>query len=486
MQSDKKEQSMFKSRLLSPPLSYEDLYTDMSEHDVITVNVKSFGAKGDGKTDDTLAIQKALNNANKVIVPKGVYMINAVLSLKMNSNQILEFEDDAEFVAITNSASAYTVISIENKENIKLINAKIKGERFSHTGAVGEWGACVRVISSRNILIENCYFSESWGDGLYIGASDKTMHSECEKLILKKVICSDNRRLGMALTAVRKMDIYDSVFKNTGGSSPESGIDIEPNDGFYCEDIKLYNCSMYNNNTSGFIASIVSKGIVRNIDLYDCEMSDNKFDGAELIGAINTCFLKCTFNRNRNGVNSYVNSIDTKIINSMISGNRVMGIRSYESNDTIVEGCSVINNSDNGVYFKGLRNKAKRNVISNNLKTGLLIDIGSEYSEADHNDILENVQSGIYITANYIKIFRNYIIGNAINTTSSNIEVYSQNTIVKHNEVKLGFGSAIYGLRLTSGRNNVVVYNDFSDSGLMNNMLILTQVDSVIHSNLDD
>jgi hypothetical protein len=54
------------------------------------INVKSFGAKGDGKTDDTQAIQQALNAASKnkgsanesddtVYVPNGTYLINGTL-----------------------------------------------------------------------------------------------------------------------------------------------------------------------------------------------------------------------------------------------------------------------------------------------------------------------------------------------------------------------------------------------------------------------
>lgn len=43
-----------------------------------TLNVRDFGAKGDGKTDDTKAIQKALDSAaatqGTVFVPEGLYM----------------------------------------------------------------------------------------------------------------------------------------------------------------------------------------------------------------------------------------------------------------------------------------------------------------------------------------------------------------------------------------------------------------------------
>src|SRR5437016_9454706 len=50
-------------------------------------NVKSYGAKGDGATDDSTAIQDAINAANTagggvVFSPAGTYQINTSLNLK--------------------------------------------------------------------------------------------------------------------------------------------------------------------------------------------------------------------------------------------------------------------------------------------------------------------------------------------------------------------------------------------------------------------
>lgn len=55
-----------------------------------TVNVTSRGAKGDGKTDDTDAFNKALRTAQgkKLTVPAGHYMIDATKSLRPFSNTV--------------------------------------------------------------------------------------------------------------------------------------------------------------------------------------------------------------------------------------------------------------------------------------------------------------------------------------------------------------------------------------------------------------
>lgn len=46
------------------------------------VNVKDFGAKGDGMSDDTAAIQAALDTGKNIFIPMGIYLCNRELELK--------------------------------------------------------------------------------------------------------------------------------------------------------------------------------------------------------------------------------------------------------------------------------------------------------------------------------------------------------------------------------------------------------------------
>lgn len=49
-------------------------------------NVKDFGAKGDGVTNDSAAIQAAIDTGNEVFIPKGTYVCNLVLNGFFNIN----------------------------------------------------------------------------------------------------------------------------------------------------------------------------------------------------------------------------------------------------------------------------------------------------------------------------------------------------------------------------------------------------------------
>jgi hypothetical protein len=57
-----------------------------SWQDADTANAKTaYGAKGDGKADDTEAIQNAINHSSKVFLPRGTYLISRPLVLKADT-----------------------------------------------------------------------------------------------------------------------------------------------------------------------------------------------------------------------------------------------------------------------------------------------------------------------------------------------------------------------------------------------------------------
>jgi hypothetical protein len=68
-----------------------------SFEDAGAVNVKTFGAKGDGVADDTAAFEKAIAKYDRVFVPKGNYKLSGTLRLR-SGTQLFAFS--REFVSI--------------------------------------------------------------------------------------------------------------------------------------------------------------------------------------------------------------------------------------------------------------------------------------------------------------------------------------------------------------------------------------------------
>ncbi len=72
-----------------------------TDHEYVTLNVRDFGARGDGEHDDTLAIQSAIMGCPKegrVLIPAGVYRF---VCLFLKSNIAIELEKGAELSAFT-------------------------------------------------------------------------------------------------------------------------------------------------------------------------------------------------------------------------------------------------------------------------------------------------------------------------------------------------------------------------------------------------
>nr|MDE6607741.1 glycoside hydrolase family 28 protein [Lachnospiraceae bacterium] len=70
-----------------------------TDYEFVTLNVKEFGAKGDGIQDDTTFIQAAIMacpKQSRVLIPKGTYKIT---SLFLKSDLNLELAKDAELLA---------------------------------------------------------------------------------------------------------------------------------------------------------------------------------------------------------------------------------------------------------------------------------------------------------------------------------------------------------------------------------------------------
>jgi hypothetical protein len=80
------------------------------------VSVKDFGAVGDGVTDDTAAIQLALNSgAKNVIAPAGTYKVGASVSIPANVSLIGEGRNVTVFTAAGNTTGTFSTFSVITK-----------------------------------------------------------------------------------------------------------------------------------------------------------------------------------------------------------------------------------------------------------------------------------------------------------------------------------------------------------------------------------
>lgn len=217
------------------------------------INVKDYGAKGDAATDDTAAIQKAIDYAfskslSTVCIPDGTYMINPDTSIRLKSNIALELSNNAILKAKPSVNSYYNVVLILEANNVKISGGKIVGDRYIHSGSGGEWGAGIGILGSSTVTISNMHISNCWGDGVFIGEAWDGTPGYSQNIVIQEVICDNNRRQGISVISVKGLVIRDSVCCNTNGTPPMSGIDLEPDKvNHFIQDVLIENVSSYNN-----------------------------------------------------------------------------------------------------------------------------------------------------------------------------------------------------------------------------------------------
>jgi len=120
------------------------------------VNVKGFGAKGDGVTDDTEAIQNAINNSNGKVVffPAGTYIISNTLTIP-SAISLLGANKHETIIKNVNTSGADAIKMGESgsrSDHCRIENLTIQGNESSGNGLIFE-GSFALIINNR--FIEN-------------------------------------------------------------------------------------------------------------------------------------------------------------------------------------------------------------------------------------------------------------------------------------------------------------------------------------------
>ena len=359
-------------------------------------NVQNFGAKGDGLTDDTAAIQSAIDAAaaaggGQVYMPTGTYIVSGgvepsdgCLMLKSNvylygdgmgaTNVKVADGSDTKITGVIRSAYG------EETHDFGISNLTIDGNRDSTTGKIDGWfngfipgkegyDSNVTLDSVEikdcsgygfdpheqtvNMVIKN---SVSHGNGLDGFVADFLSDSTFENNV-----AYDNDRHGFnVVTSTHDFTLTNNVAYNNGGNGivVQRGSENIPSP----SNITITGGEVYGNGAEGVLVKLSSDVTVSGLDIHD-----NASAGVRIYGS------------------NHVEIIDNTLNNNSL-GNPVPEIILQSYDDTL--GVS-------GKYFNGSDNTIQGNIISgSNLST---------YGVAERNEDGTD---------------RNAIIGNTISHTS--------------------------------------------------------------------
>ncbi|GHE29251.1 hypothetical protein GCM10007167_08860 [Vulcaniibacterium thermophilum] len=253
------------------------------------LNVKNYGALGNGTANDTAAIQRAINalpsTGGTVYIPAGTYMIDAVKSIRLRSKMHLQLDPAAKLVAIPNAALKAYVVLADKVTDIEISGGQIIGERYGHRRTDGEWGHAVMIRGSKRVTVRDIRLADCYGDGLSIGAASVWNGTPImsEDVVIANMVSHNNRRQALTIGRSKYVQVHDSVLSGTNGVAPECGIDIEPDlpeDGGYTDNVVIQNCVVKENAKYGI--NIFKS--VRNVTIRGCTIERNKSCGVVTVG----------------------------------------------------------------------------------------------------------------------------------------------------------------------------------------------------------
>lgn len=243
------------------------------------INVKDYGAKLDGVTDDTLAIQSALDTGKSIYIPDGVGMIqcdrvtienpadDTVAGLIPKSNQMILFSPNAKLKAIPNDAPLFhAIFGLQDVENVTIVNATLEGERYQHLRTTGEWGYGISIHHCKDITLINCKTYDWWGDGIIVGPTSHLDRATISKNIyLINCKSYNNRRQGLSVTGCEHLVVDGGEYSSTNGTAPMAGIDFEPNDTITQNtNCVVKNARLVNNTTYGIMVEEADNLLIEN------------------------------------------------------------------------------------------------------------------------------------------------------------------------------------------------------------------------------
>lgn len=248
------------------------------------VSASEYGVAGNGTTDDTTALQNALNAAAgktlRIPKPSSFYLISDDLLPSSNTVIVLEPGTLIKTAAGT-FGTGEAVFKLDKKDRVTIYGngATLQGLREGSGASIISFG--VSMTGSTNIRIYDLRCIDHSGDGFYVAESDDNTVGYCENVWLERCVANNNMRQGLSLLGAKHARFVDCIFSGTNGKAPERGVDIEPS-GILNSiiDVQFIRCVGSGNATAQFGSDL--NGISNDVTMkfVDCIALDGTANGA--------------------------------------------------------------------------------------------------------------------------------------------------------------------------------------------------------------
>ena len=477
-----------------------------SAEKVTTVNVLNYGAKVNDDTDDTIAIQKALNTAAslsgtdkiKVVFPKGRYIVCAPKgansrSLRIYSNTILELENGAELMRSAAAPDTYGFTSAE-KHDIAIRGGKISGNATNTKVARG-------LMSLRDIT------------GMELESVDFSSFCGTHAVLLDGI--QNLRVRGCSFTGFKPFtgsaDEYRAQTNATSYWASEAlHIDFDFLKGRPMNNVSVSDCT-FENCTSGVGTHHVVAGyIANNISItnntfnncYYCGCNATSFKNFEFSGnvAINTPTLLLAQNIKGSIHDNISDSSSYRPGSSTMRNIYLFGVNYLDLSS--MNAINISNNKDKETGNINMMNSTDVEIYNNTLfvgsYTGTVADSScgiKVYNNAKaniHNNIISGASSaGIYADSSNVQIDENavYDCRSGICTSNSANCKVQDNTVISRGAGLSAVSCknlSIKGNKLSSGEYAAISLSDcIGSNNITENTVISSSAEGIFLSGTD-
>lgn len=322
------------------------------------VNVKIFGAKGDGITDDTNAIKEAIeyinNNPTTIYFPKGVYIVtnNFILNNLINYT----FIGDSAEIKLTKEYQTKPIdylFKVEQSDNFKMSGIILNGNNVGNINTKQNYGLYIN--NTNNCIIENCTFKNFQGNGLYV------------YLEVKNFVGRNNKYLSNAIHGLNVTNLYNCTIENeVMEGNLGQGFDIVTYGQNYQDLISKYKYKIVN----------IKNCIVRNNGTGSNESGQPYSSGGKLYGCYLATVENCIFEDN--GHETYkgqqLRLCNSNIEENVVNGHILINNCKFKANNLTQKGIAdfgecenltITNCKFNGIYEFPLQIRSK-GLIENN------------------------------------------------------------------------------------------------------------------------